>query len=295
MKKRFLGILSLLLVALLLFGCGAKSKTEAEIAPESAGGTNGTVDRDMPYTSDSSTSTTTQTTDQKLVRKVWITAETDDLDALLSNIDGRIGELEGYVESREVYNGSQYASRRNRNANLVIRIPAARLDEFVSGVTASANVVSANETVENITLTYADTESRLKALEVEQTRLLELLAQASSMEDILKIEERLTQVRTELEEVTSRLRVYDNMVDYATVTLTISEVREYTVTEEPETVGQRISAGLKNTFKAIGTFLVELFIFLVVSSPYLVILAVVIVLIVILKKRKGRKAKKTEE
>jgi hypothetical protein len=292
MKKRLLGILAFLLVALLLFGCGAKSNDAAEIAPESAGGTK---DKDVSYTADSSTATNTKTTEQKLVRKVWITAETDDLDTLLSNIDGRIGALEGYVESREVYNGSQYASRRNRNANLVIRIPAARLDEFVSGVTASANVVSANETVENITLTYADTDSRRKALEVEQTRLLELLAQASSMEDILKIEERLTQVRTELEEVTSRLRVYDNMVDYATVTLTISEVREYTVTEEPETVGQRIGAGLKNTFKTIGNFLVELFIFLVVGSPYLVILAGVIVLVVVLKKRKGRKAKKTEE
>ena len=66
----------------------------------------------------------------------------------------------------------------------------------------------------------------LKALETEQTRLLELLSKADNMTEILQIEERLTKVRTELEQVTSQLRLYDNQVSYGTIYLTLREVKK---------------------------------------------------------------------
>ena len=287
MKKLLALTLTLLLVAAMLFGCGAKSNDAAE------GGAN-RYESDEIYDKEISGSTTDssaapQQTNQKLVRKVWLNAETEDLDALLATVDSRITELSGYVENREVYNGSNYASRRYRTASLTIRIPADKLDEFVGQVTENSNIVSQNETTENITLSYADTESRQKALEVEQTRLLELLAKAESMEDILKIEERLTQVRTELEEVTSRLRVYDNMVDYGTIYLEINEVREYTVVEEPETVWERIGTGFMESLEILGNFFVELFVFLIVALPFLVPIGLVITALILLRKRAKRK------
>ena len=66
---------------------------------------------------------------------------------------------------------------------------------------------------ENVTLQYVSTESRVKALETEQTRLLELLENAETMEDLLTIEARLTDVRWELENYASQLRVLDNQVN----------------------------------------------------------------------------------
>ena len=288
MKKLLALTLTLLLVAAMLFGCGAKSNDAAE------GGIANRYESDEIYDKEISGSTTDssaapQQTNQKLVRKVWLNAETEDLDALLATVDSRITELSGYVENREVYNGSNYSSHRYRTASLTIRIPADKLDEFVGQVTENSNIVSQNETTENITLSYADTESRQKALEVEQTRLLELLAKAESMEDILKIEERLTQVRTELEEVTSRLRVYDNMVDYGTIYLEINEVREYTVVEEPETVWERIGTGFVESLEILGNFFVELFVFLIVALPFLVPIGLVITALILLRKRAKRK------
>ena len=288
MKKLLALTLTLLLVAAMLFGCGAKSNDAAE------GGSANRYESVEIYDKEISGSTTDssaapQQTNQKLVRKVWLNAETEDLDALLATVDSRITELSGYVENREVYNGSNYSSHRYRTASLTIRIPADKLDEFVGQVTENSNIVSQNETTENITLSYADTESRQKALEVEQTRLLELLAKAESMEDILKIEERLTQVRTELEEVTSRLRVYDNMVDYGTIYLEINEVREYTVVEEPETVWERIGTGFMESLEILGNFFVELFVFLIVALPFLVPIGLVITALILLRKRAKRK------
>lgn len=231
---------------------------------------------------------------RKLIQRVWLRAETEDMDTLLGKVNERIAELGGYVESQEIYNGSAYSGTRYRNAEITIRIPAEKLNSFVNDVSAVSNIVSSNQNTEDVTLTYVATESRVKALETEQERLLTLLAQAQTMEDLLTIEERLTDVRTELEQVNSTLRLYDNQVDYSTVYLSVDEVREYTVVEEPETVWDRIGTGFMESLSDIGDGFVELFVFLVVNFPYFVILGAVMALAILILRSRIRKRKNKE-
>lgn len=303
--KKWLSIILVLVMALsLLAGCGGKS-TSAEngtayndrltgssvLADEAGSGA-----PELEYSSSSSSSQSSADNlpqNQKMVRKIWLDAETEDLTSLLSNVEQRISELGGYIESQNLQNGSKYSgSRRYRYADLTVRIPADKLDEFVDQVAEASNIVSKRQTAENITLSYVATQSRVTALETEQTRLLELLAQAENMTDVLSIEKRLTEVRADLEEYTSQLRVFDNQVDYGTVYLNISEVVEFTDTEEPETVWERIGAGFMESLENLGDFFVELFVFLIVASPYLIPLGLVIAGIVFLIRKKSKKQKK---
>lgn len=297
MKKLFTMILAVIFVASMLYGCGAKSesttvgngaamdKMEMEAPGEAGEGYSG-------LTSSSGSTATSQTPmNQKLVRKIWLNAETDDLDALLTQVDQQISALSGYAEKREIYHGSPSATRRYRRATLTVRIPVAQLDQFVSHVTELSNITSSNETADDITLTYIATQSRVSALQTEHDRLLELLAKAENMSDLLKIEQRLTEVRADLEEVASKLKLYDNMVDYGTVYLELSEVKEYTDVTEPETLWQRIGKGFMQSLKDLGNFFTELFVFIMVGLPYFVILAVVIAVVILLIKRRRKKAK----
>lgn len=227
---------------------------------------------------------------RKLIQTVNMSVETENLDTVLQQIDSRIAELQGYVESSNVQNGSSYSGRRYRSASITARIPAKDLNVFLDKVGEVSNVVSSRKTVEDVTLSYVATESRMKALQTEETRLLELLAKAETMDDLLTVEKRLTEVRTELEKVTSALRVFDNQVDYATIHLSISEVKEYTDVTEPKTVWQRIGTGFMNSLKGVGTFFKELFVFVIVASPYLVLIAAIcLVLLFALRNRKQRK------
>lgn len=228
---------------------------------------------------------------RKLIQRVWLRAETEDMDTLLEKVNDRIQELGGYVEAQEIYNGSAYSGTRYRNAEITIRIPSEKLSSFVNEVSEVSNIVSSNQTTEDVTLSYVATESRIQALETEQTRLLELMAQAETMNDLLTIEQRLTDVRAELEQVKSTLRLYDNQVDYSTVYLTVSEVREYTVVDEPETVWERIGTGFLNSLKNIGEGFVELFVFLVVAFPYLVIIGVVLTVVILVLRHHKKKKK----
>ena len=135
------------------------------------------------------------------------------------------------------------------------------------------------------------------ALQTEEARLLELMEKAETMSDLLEIEARLTDVRYELESTTSQLRVYSNQVDYATIHLSIEQVQEYTPVEE-ETLWQRISGGFMSSLKSVGEGIVDFFVWVIVSLPYLVIWgAVLAVVIIIFKKKKIKlfRRKKKEE
>lgn len=229
---------------------------------------------------------------RKLIQTVNMQVETENLDIVLQQIDSRIAELGGYVESSNVQNGSAYSGSRYRSASMTVRIPAKDLDSFIDKVGQITNIVSSRKTVEDVTLSYVATESRMKALQTEETRLLELMAKAKTVEDLLTVEKRLTEVRTELEQVTSALRVFDNQVDYATIHLSVDEVKEFTEVAEPETVWQRISTGFKKSLKGVGNFLEELFVLLIVSVPYLAligVMALIVWVIVLLSYRRTSK------
>lgn len=236
---------------------------------------------------------------RKWIITVHMTAETDDLDAATAALDERISAMNGYVEDQSVYNGSTYANRRYRNASLTIRVPAEVVDQFTDEVAGIANVVSKSKNLEDITLKYVSTESRMNALQTEEARLLDFMEKAETMSDLLEIEARLTEVRAELESVTSQMRLYNNQIDFATIYLTIEEVQEYTPVEEP-TVWERITTGFSKSLKGLGEGIVDLAVWLITSSPYLVVLGAAALIVTLLGRRvrkinAKKKAAKNEE
>jgi hypothetical protein len=287
MKKKVLTILLAAAMVITLFtGCGGSAKSEAafdNVMPEMESPMEAPGAGEVGF---SKVNGAAEVPQQKLIRRVSIHAETEDLDALLPQISGKIAELGGYVESQELYNGS--GSYRSRSLNMVARIPAERLAEFTAQVEDTSNVVNYSETTDDVTLKYTDTESRVKALEVEQERLLAMLEKAETLKDLLQIEDRLTDVRYELENYASQLRGLDNKINYATVTLNITQVRVYTEVE-PLTVWQRIGKGFSENLDDIGEDLTDFFVWVTVYSPQLIFWAAVITVAVIVLKRKGLK------
>lgn len=285
-------LLTLTLVLGLFTGCGSSSRATTNYAADSAAEV---MEAAAVLEGSGAGGELTQPENRKWIVTVDIYAETEDLDALLSALTEQIAAMSGYVEDQSIYNGSAYSTRRYRNADLTIRIPAEDVDDFTQAVAGVANVISSSKNLEDVTLQYSDTETRVKALETEQTRLLELMESAENMADLLEIESRLTEVRYELERYSSRLKLYDNQIDYATIDLDIQEVQEYTPTEEP-TFWQRIRDGFLSSLKGLGTGAVDILVWVIATSPYLVVAAAVAYLLLrLLRRRKARKQQKKEK
>lgn len=293
-KRLWTMILAAALMLACFAGCSAKSEDRMEAAAD--GYYDGIYDSASGSTADSvqeSNKTSVAGASQKLVRTMSIQAETNDMNALMDEMNSKIHGLGGYIEYKSMRNGGSTSTRHYRYADMTIRIPADRLDEFVDHINGETNVVYYNESADDITLRYVATQSRVTALETEQQRLLELLAKADDMSDLLLIEERLTNVRTELEEVTTQMRLYDNMVDYGTVELSITEVQVYTPVED-ETVWQKIGSGLAENWQNLCDGAEAVFVFLVTSLPYLIPIGAAAAVTVVAVKLATRKTRKKE-
>ena len=296
--QKYMSLILAVLLAVTLCGCSSAVSKDMAVdnyysAPESgaAGIYDGANEKvEMP------SNINAPLTDRKLIKTVDLNAETEDLDALLEAVTQRVTELGGYVENQRVYNGSAYSSRRSRSASMTIRIPADMLEGFVDHVASHTNIVSRYVNVDDVTLAYVATESRVAALETEQARLLDLMAKAETMSDLLEVEARLTDVRYELESVTTQMNVLKNQVSYGTVNLNVDEVVEYTPVEE-ETFWQRISGGFMDSLRGIGDGIVECTVFVLANLPYLLLIGAGVAAIVFLAKRsiRKRKAKKNSE
>ena len=290
--KHVTKLIALLLALTMLAGCGASSapamkqemamdyavaETYAAMAPNALAGASDSIAQEV-------------STNQKLIKRVNMDAETEDLETLLPQLLEEIAALGGYVESQEIFNGSSYASQRYRNAQLTIRVPAENLEGLVAQVKGTSNVVSYNESVEDVTLTYVDMETRILVLETERDRLLELMEKADTISDLLEIQARLTEVRSALESIHSQLKVLQNQVNYATIELYINQVKAYTEVEE-QTVWQRIGSGFKRNLQNIGEDLVDFFVWAVTYSPQLILWAGILAVVIVVLRRSFRKRK----
>lgn len=268
-------------------GYGYDVATEAEEAPAGENGAGNKAEE----VSDPQTG-------RKLITTMNISAETENFDALMGNLEKQVAAYGGYIESSEQWNGTldYYGKRINdRDASLTIRIPIEKLDSFLTMVEENSNITNKSKSVEDVTLAYVDLESHKKALLTAEERLLELLEKAETVEDLITVEEKLTDVRYQLESMESQLRTYDNKINYSTVYLHIQEVTRLTPPEEVTTWGKIKSGFAENMYNA-GQDILDFIIALIVNIPYiviwLVILAVVLLILFLLARHEKKKKEK---
>ncbi len=317
MKKKTLFVVGMI-GALLLGGCGAKasdmttapmnggyftadsaaedvyySKSEALMAPETenmkaastAGGKYGSDGFGLTDRGGIGETELYNTESEKLIRTVSMQLQTKEFEPLLTYLESRVAELGGYVQSSQIY-GNGMDSYGYRSASMTLRIPQSKLDSFVSGVSENATVVRKSENADNKTLEYADTEARLKSLQIEQERFLALLEKADTVENIIVLEQHLTELRYEIEAYASTLKLIDNKVNYSTVTLDISEVKRIVPVEQDPTVWSRMKDGFSDTWYSIKDGFGNFLVWVVTNCLYLIIWAVIIVVVLVIVKKK---------
>ncbi len=230
--------------------------------------------------------------ERKLIRNVSMNLETREFDALTKSISDAVTFFGGYIEQADVSGNSLYWSgeRSSRYSNITARIPENKLDAFLTEVSGQGNVTYKNESVQDVTLQYTDITSRKKTLQMEQERLWELLEKAESVDAVIALEARLSEVRYQLESIESQLRTLDNQIVYSTVYLSIQEVQVLTSTD-PDTIPVRIQKGLSRSFNTLKISSVDFLVWFISSLPILAVFAVLVFIAIIILKKPLKRCK----
>ncbi len=278
--KRILCVLSAFLLLFMLAGCSAGYSNDDSAAVE--------YSDSSPAETDEGTGSPDSVgeTARKLVYNANISAETQTFDETKAAFDALVTEYGGYIESADISGLSYENSRESRYLNYTVRIPAEKLESFLERTGELMNVVSNTLDMEDVTDSYIDTQARLDALKLEEERLLELLEQAETLDEIIQLEDRVSQVRYEIDSLTGRLKAYDSEVAYSTVTLSLRDVTEYS---SGSSFGSRLGQAFIDGWSSFVGFLQEALIILVGALPFLLLVGVVTVVIVLLIKHSSKK------
>ena len=234
---------------------------------------------------------------RKLVKNITAEIVTLEFDAYLKAIEAKTAALGGHIHSKQTgdhgYNQQEF--KPNRRASLVLRIPAQALDDFKGNLGDLGRVTSLNESVRDETMTYNDTAAHIEALKVERDALLDLMGNAKTLADLIMLQERVTDVRRQLNSLEGQLRLLDDQVALSTVTLTVTEVGKLAPEPGPEPEGwfARTWTGFRNSVRSVVRGLGGFLSGLVIALPYLVVIGVPVaaVIFVLLRRRKKRNIK----
>ena len=237
---------------------------------------------------------------EKIIYSADATVETTEFDQSIADLNAMLAECGGFVESSSVNGNNYYDSSRGnvsrRTANYTLRIPSAKFSGVMEGLSRLGNVPYTYMYTENVTAQYYDVQARMQALQAQEKRLMEMMEIAETVEDIITIEDKLTDVRYRIDSFQSSLNNWDRRVAYSTLSITVKEVQVYTpATVTKISYGEELRRAFTDALKNAGQFFKDLLVFLVSAIPTLVILAVLFFVFRPLLKKLRQKAKARRE
>lgn len=304
------------IVMLLSIGCASKA-AEQSIAPASGASYDTSyaepameaVASESFSSSDSSQANAPQSeTDpagdfdvRKIVYNANMTITADDPELVLNNLVAKAESLGGYVSG-------SYTRTDDLGATVstaTLKVPADQLDALVTAAKAAGKVDEYQLNSDDISLSYYDMQARLDNAKAEEQQLLEILAKCETVEEILAVRESLTSVRADIESYTAQMNLWDNLVAYATLYLTINRTPKTAVEGEKDLiqiwkasdVWNKMARGFTNSARFVVNALGAIGIFLAIAAVPAGVLFLAIGLPIILHKKKKRRqaAEKAKE
>ncbi|WP_456474434.1 DUF4349 domain-containing protein [Candidatus Pyrohabitans sp.] len=196
--------------------------------------------------------------DRKIIKSAYIKLEVEDFDSAASEVEKLAYEAGGYISQSNSY----VTPGNHRQGTITMRIPEGSFGSIIEELKKLGRVMSYSSSGRDVTEEYIDLNARLRNLQRQEERLLEILDRAETVKDVLEVERELGRVRGEIERLEGRLRYLDNRVEFATITV---ELRE------PEPITR--SLGLRSAISDAVKGLVTVTRALIVAAGYLLPIA----------------------
>ena len=302
MRKIKLAAIAVLAVSLCLTGCGGSSNmNSAAYKEETAAAGDYAYDsyaaeeavamaEGEEYKADGgsgSTESALRAQDgQKIVYTGNLSIQTLEYDKSAASIRKKIKDAGGFSEAESERDNDYYwysynsGSNNTRYLNITARIPSEKFEDFINSLSGDGKIMSRSVNAENISQVYANKETYKKSLEKEQERLLEMMDKAETIEDMITVESRLSEVERQLNVYKTDLAQMDKDVEFSTIYIELKEVKRYTEEVNSTTFGEEVKYAFEDAINSFRNFCEGIVLFVVRNFPYLIILAVILALII---------------
>jgi hypothetical protein len=290
MKKLLMFFVPVVLITALLLsaGCsGSNIRTEPGIAPAPA-----PMPAPMPPSMGEKSYIVEDTaqsselgggdTERRIVRTGYMTLEVKDISTAINDISMLATQINGYVVS-----SSKQGDEDRLSGRISIRVPVERFEETLDKLRKMAIEVPYESTEgRDVTEEYSDLKAQLRNLEATEAQYLELLKKADKVEDILKVQRELSNVRGQIERTKGRIQYLERTSDMALIEVSLQQTRP---------LGETGWSALKTLTSAarglvtFGKILVDILIWIAIFSP--VWIPIVVLVWYFTKRRKAKAGK----
>ena len=228
--------------------------------------------------------------ERKIIKNYNFNLQTISFDEAYNNMINKITELSAIVDNSSFNNGN--IKNTARSVDMTVRIPIDYVDgfiEYLEGSESKLNVIYKSENQQDVTDNYNDTIIRITTLGAELSKLQEFMKKATKVEDLIQIEDRISNVSYEIQRLQNRIKDYDSHINYSTIYLNILEVKVLTETEQSvpswDKILQAFHKNFNDTVNYVKNVLVYLFTHIPAICLSLIVLLIVLIIISLAKKK----------
>ncbi len=283
MKKKVVLLMAVILTAaLIMTSCGSSADRgigNSTAPQEEAGGYSGNT---TDQAADASKEDQQPAGIRKLVKNVDTSVEVKDTKSSYDSIIKKAESMGGYLVSSDV---SDYNDRKIYDIS--VRVPADKLQQFLDYLSSQGKVLRQNINTEDITDQYYDAQARLDNALLQEAQLKEIMKQAKTVEEILKVKQQLDPVQERIEQLKGQIKLWNQLTAMSLVNIDLQPTRE-TVAVSKYIDWNILSGGemtirIRNGFVSTLNFMVNLVlnivIFIISALPAILIIALILYLI----------------
>lgn len=273
-----LALVSTLFLILTLAGCSGQAyeRTASSPAPTAAG--------EMAQDAGLGVEQEKNPMPRKIIYTGNASLITDNLEKATKKLEDEIKAAGAYISDANV-SGTKGTGR---NATYTIRVASSKFDSFLKALSGVGEIQSSTRTAQDVSEEFYDAEARLKNKKLEEARLIELLQKSTGkLAEILQVEKELSRVREEIERIEGRLRFLSNQTDLSTITITITEVKEFVPQGSP-TLGTEVNRALDGSLTLMRQVATAGLLMIVALLPWLLILAIITVPIILVMRKQTK-------
>lgn len=303
MNKKSILLILVLIIGLIFAGCSkaedsmdyARNEMAAEAPMMSIEMEEGDVyygDGEAKTQSASADSGAIEDFSEKIIYNVNMGLVVDSPVETAKQIKDQVSAMGGYVASSYSNKYDEYSSY----VNMQIRVPSKGLNEMTEFINSLGDVEYENMYTDNVTESYYDSVARLEHYQLQADQLEELMEEAQTIEEVLLVRQELSWVQENIEVYEGRIRMWDSLVDYSTIDISITPtptidtsdglIRLITLGE----TGRGIVRALQNSIRFVANFFsVLLRIIAALIIPAVIVAPIVWIIVRVVKRNKAKR------